>query len=192
VVIGTDSNGCADIDTVTITSFPLPKLKVSSDNSSVDCNEKAVELTATGALSYRWTPAIYCETPNTSNTKVRPPATTVFTVKGTNGNGCEAVDTITVFYEGKTVVKVPNAFTPNGDGINEKLNPIIVCDFAMTEFSIYNRWGNKVFTSANINIAWDGKQNGSPCDVGIYYYYIKGKNSKGEDVLLKGDITLLR
>ena len=193
VVIGTDTNGCADKDTVYVTSFPLPNIKVSSDNSIVDCSEKAVVLTASGALSYQWTPAIYCETPNAAITKVRPPATTVFTVKGINSNGCEAEDTITVFYEGKTVVKIPNAFTPNDDNINDKIKPIIVCDFVMTEFSIYNRWGNNVFITNDVNQGWDGKStDGKPCELGVYYYYIKGKNSKGEDVLLKGDITMIR
>ncbi|MCC6186391.1 MAG: gliding motility-associated C-terminal domain-containing protein [Chitinophagaceae bacterium] len=193
VVIGTDTNGCADKDTVYITSFPLPNIKISSDNSIVDCSEKAVVLTASGALSYQWTPAIYCEMPNAASTKVRPPATTVFTVKGININGCEAEDTITVFYEGKTVVKIPNAFTPNDDNINDKIKPIIVCDFVMTEFSIYNRWGNNVFITNDGNQGWDGKStDGKPCELGVYYYYIKGKNSKGEDVLLKGDITMIR
>ena len=182
-----------DKDTVYVTSFPLPNIKVSSDNSIVDCSEKAVVLTASGALSYQWTPAIYCETPNAAITKVRPPATTVFTVKGINSNGCEAEDTITVFYEGKTVVKIPNAFTPNDDNINDKIKPIIVCDFVMTEFSIYNRWGNNVFITNDVNQGWDGKSiDGKPCELGVYYYYIKCKNSKGEDVLLKGDITMIR
>jgi gliding motility-associated-like protein len=193
VVIGTDTNGCVDKDTVTISSVALPNIKVSSDNNIVDCSEKAVVLTATGALSYEWTPEIFCETPNAPSTKVRPQAKTVFTVKGKNSNGCEAKDTITVFYEGKTNVKVPNAFTPNDDGINDKIKPIIVCDFIMNEFSIYNRWGNKVFTSNEVNQGWDGKSlDGKPCELGVYYYLIKGKNSKNEDVLLKGDITLMR
>lgn len=192
VVIGTDTNGCADKDTVTITSFALPNINASSDNNSVDCNEKAVQLSATGALNYQWTPAIFCETPNAASTKARPPATTVFTVKGISANGCEAEDTITVFYEGKTVVKVPNAFTPNNDGINDKIKPIVVCDFIMTEFLIYNRWGQNVFTTTDLNKAWDGTFNGKPCELGVHYYLLKGKNSKNEDVMLKGDITLIK
>jgi gliding motility-associated-like protein len=191
-VVGTDSLGCVDRDSISVIAFRNPILKLTSDNTKADCTEKSVLLSATGALNYSWTPAIYCETSNLATTKVRPPATTVFTVKGIDENGCIGEDTITVFYEGKSTVKVPNAFTPNNDGINDKIRPIIVCDFEMTEFSIYTRWGYNVFTSYNINTAWDGNSDGKPCDMNTYYYYLKGKNSKGEDILFKGDITLLR
>ena len=192
IVTGTDSLGCTDKDTIVVTGFEKPNIKASSDNSKADCIEKSALLSATGALSYSWTPAIYCENSNAPSTKVRPPTTTVFTVKGIDANGCEGIDTITVFYEGKTVVRIPNAFTPNNDGVNDKIRPIIVCDFVMTEFSVFNRWGNQVFSSNDINKAWDGNSDGKPCDMNTYYYMIKGKNSKGEDVLLKGDITLIR
>lgn len=192
IVTGTDSLGCTDKDTIVVKGFEKPNVKTSSDNSKADCIEKSALLSATGALSYSWTPAIYCENSNAPSTKVRPPATTVFTVKGIDANGCEGIDTITVFYEGKTVVRIPSAFTPNNDGVNDKIRPIIVCDFVMTEFSVFNRWGNQVFSSNDINKAWDGNSDGKPCDMNTYYYMIKGKNSKGEDVLLKGNITLIR
>ena len=192
VVVGTDSLGCADRDTIVVKGFKIPNVKATSDNSKADCVENSVLLSASGALTYSWTPAIYCETSNASTTKARPPATTVFTVVGVDANGCEGIDTITVFYEGKTVVRVPNAFTPDNDGINDKIRPIIVCDFEMIEFSIFNRWGNKVFSTTNSNTAWDGTNEGRPCDMNTYYYFIKGKNSKGEEILMKGDITLIR
>lgn len=191
-VIGTDSNGCADIDTVTVNTFPRPNVRATSDNSSVDCIEKSALLTSSGALSYQWTPAVFCETPNAALTLARPPATTVFTVIGIDANGCAGSDTITVFYDGKTVVKVPNAFTPNNDGINDIIRPIIVCDFILLEFTIYNRWGSRMFTTKDFNKGWDGIYEGQECDLGVYYYFIKGKNSKNEEVLLKGDITLVR
>lgn len=192
VVTGTDSAGCAATDTITVKGFTLPKVDAKSDNTIADCNEKEVLLTATGAETYEWYPAIYCDNSHAASTNVRPPATSVFSVKGIDKNGCINEDTITVFYEGKSSIRVPNAFSPNNDGINDKISPIIVCDFILTEFTIYNRWGKRIFSGQSMSNPWNGTLNGTPCDVGVYYYYIKGKNSMDEEVLFKGDITLIR
>lgn len=191
-VTGTDSSGCADRDSIIVSAFPLPRVNAFSESTIVDCLVSKVVLSASGAATYLWSPAAYCETPREDKTTAYPPATTVFTVQGYDANGCMSEDTITVFYQGKSLVKVPNAFTPDKDGINDKVRPIIVCDFQLSEFVIYDRWGNLMFTTSDPNIGWDGNFKGKECELGVYYYFVKGKNSKNEDVLFKGDITLLR
>lgn len=191
VVAGTDSNGCTDMDTVHVTGYSNPQVKATSENNIVSCSSNIL-LTATGASHYSWTPAVYAESNFSSSTKVYPPATTVFTVRGWDENGCYSEDTITVFYDGKSVVKIPNAFTPNNDQINDKISPIYICDFLLTEFSIYNRWGNMVFTTNIISVPWDGTFKGKECEMGTYLYFLKGKNGKDEEVMFKGDITLVR
>ncbi len=191
IVTGIDSNGCTDMDTVLVTGNPNPKVQAISDNLIVNCTTNVV-LSASGALQYSWTPAVYAESNFSSSTKVYPPATTVFTVRGWDENGCYSEDTITVFYDGKSVVKIPNAFTPNNDQINDKISPIYICDFVLTEFSIYNRWGNMVFTTNTISTPWDGTFKGKECEMGSYFYLLKGKNHKEEEVFFKGDITLIR
>lgn len=192
VVIGTNSNGCSSTDTVYVTAHPLPKLTINNDHISADCINKTVMLTVSGAEQYEWKPKIYCEKPFEATTIVKPPVTTVFTVKGINSFGCMSEDTVTVFVENNVVVRVPNAFTPNGDGINETIKPIIVCNFTLGEFSIYNRWGQRVYSTTSMNRGWDGTFEGIPCNLGVYHYMLKGKDGNNEDVLLKGDITLVR
>lgn len=191
VVTGTDSNGCTGKDTIRVGHYPAPVVKASV-NGVFDCDGNPVWLHATGASAYSWEPAVYCDVPDSADVRVKPPHTMVFTVTGTSDKGCVGRDTVTVAYNGTTVVQVPNAFTPNGDGLNDKVRPLVFCDFTLTEFSIYNRWGERVFSTQDINVPWDGSIKGLRCDPGVFYYLLKGRNSAGEDVLQKGDITLIR
>jgi gliding motility-associated-like protein len=192
VVSGKDANGCAGLDTIHINAFPAPNVKAIQDNATGECGATNVQLHATGAINYTWTPSIYCDNNRSADPKVTIPNTVVFTVVGTNDKGCSHSDTITVFYMGKTVVSIPNAFTPDNDQLNDKIRPIVICDFVLSEFAVYNRWGQQMFISYNINDAWDGRHNGALCDMDVYYYYAKGKNSLGEEIVFKGDITLIR
>ena len=192
IVAGKDATGCVGYDTIHINAFPAPNVKASQENATGECGATNVQLHATGALSYSWSPSIYCDNNRIADPKVIIPNTVVFTVVGTNDKGCSQSDTITVFYKGKTVVRVPNAFTPDNDQLNDKIRPIVICDFVLSEFAVYNRWGQQMFIAYDINNAWDGKHNGVLCDMDVYYYYAKGKNSLGEEIVFKGDITLIR
>ena len=192
VVEGRDSSGCLGFDTVNITAYPIPNVKASQGASKGKCDSAIIQLNATGAQSYVWTPNIYCDNNTIPNPIVKIPQETVFTVVGTSANGCVASDTIRALFNGEAIVVVPNAFTPNNDQINDKIRPLIFCDFSLKSFSIYNRWGQMVYTTSNINDAWDGNFNGKPCSMDVYYYLIQGINSKQENLMYKGDITLIR
>jgi gliding motility-associated-like protein len=191
-VEGRDSNGCLGYDTVNITAYQIPNVKASKGNSTGKCDSAIIQLNAFGAQSYVWTPNIYCDNNTIPNPIVRIPQETVFTVIGTSSNGCTASDTVRASLNGTSAIAVPNAFSPNNDQINDKIHPFILCDFTLKSFSIYNRWGQMVFTTDNINNAWDGNFEGIPCSMDVYHYMIHGINSKQEHLLYKGDITLIR
>ncbi len=91
-------------------------------------------------------------------------------------------------------VFVPSAFTPNEDGKNDVLRVVRTSDYALNDFTIYNRWGMVVFQSSGEKQAWDGTFNGQPADMGTYYYVaiITCKNSDKKNITLKGDVTLIR
>jgi gliding motility-associated-like protein len=79
------------------------------------------------------------------------------------------------------VVNLPNVFTPNDDGINDEFM-VQLCDSTQTELTIYNRWGNKVFETTDVNISWNGRTtSGELCSEGSYYYVVitRGKKEKG-------------
>jgi gliding motility-associated-like protein len=86
---------------------------------------------------------------------------------------------------------MPNAFTPNGDGVNDVFRIPPRTSFSLKEFSVFDRWGNRVFSTQNINEGWDGTLKGVWLNEGIYVYVIKGSNDKGE-VVLKGQVALIR
>ncbi len=88
-------------------------------------------------------------------------------------------------------VLFPNAFTPNGDGVNDKYRPIFNGYHRFHSFRVVNRWGQTVFESANSNPEWDGNFNGVPQDMGVYYYYLK-YDCGGNTLETKGDCTLVK
>jgi len=89
------------------------------------------------------------------------------------------------------IVYVPNAFTSNGDGLNDdfKWVPVFVKDFSI---QIYNRWGQRVFETKNKNEPWDGKLNGQPCQEDVYFYTLRYSGWEGSDKSKSGTFTLLR
>ena len=86
----------------------------------------------------------------------------------------------------------PNAFSPNGDGKNDRFVVELHCPAAIAySHTIYNRYGQKVFESKQPDQFWNGMFNGSPCDAGTYFYYLEYKNGE-EKIKKKGDLVLIR
>lgn len=88
-------------------------------------------------------------------------------------------------------VSIPTAFSPNADGKNDRFD-VITGDLQSYHMEVYNRWGQAVFYTSIIGHSWDGTFNGIQCDADTYYYYVKLKCAKGEEIFRKGDVTLLR
>lgn len=88
---------------------------------------------------------------------------------------------------------IPDAFTPNADGLNDRFRAISSCPVNSFILRIYNRWGQQVFSTQDISIGWNGMHGASIADVGTYYYYIKYTSPLLPDaVQQKGSITLIR
>lgn len=192
IVKGTDSLGCVGYDSINTRIFPLKQVRGSAQKENLDCQNPSTTLIGANAEKYRWEPAVYCDNPNNSTTQIYPSHSIVFTVWGTDINGCTSSDTVLVQFEGKSKLKIANGFTPNNDQINDRIKIIDVCNFTMSLWSVYNRWGQCVFTTEDPNQYWDGTMNGKECSTGSYHYFINGKTSEGEELVFKGDITLLR
>ena len=89
-------------------------------------------------------------------------------------------------------VFIPNAFRPEGD-FNKMFIPVTTyVNFTEYEFSVFNRWGLKVFSTNNVDLGWDGTEGGKKCEEGVYVYLVRFKSSKGEYIDFKGSVTLLR
>jgi len=177
----------------TITVVPSPAVHASKSND-VDCSNDASNLNATGAIRYSWSPAGTLSNPEIQNPIARPTTNTLYTVRGTDANGCTNMDTITIYVNGtnKGGYLMPTAFTPNNDGVNDCYGIKYWGVIQELDFSIYNRWGQRIFHTNQPGKCWDGTFNGKPQNPGIYIYMIKAKTTCDQDVFRKGTFTLIR
>ena len=114
---------------------------------------------------------------------------TRFTVTAKSAAGCEGkAQTIVRIY---SPVYMPTAFTPNDDGLNDVYRIPFSAGVELKEFSIFDRWGNRVFTTTDATRGWDGKVKGIRRDTGIFVYQVRGKDLKGE-IFMKGTFMLIR
>ncbi len=103
------------------------------------------------------------------------------------------LDTISkmVHIKGSKNIFIPNAFTPNQNGLNEEFK-VLYKNSKGAVLNIYNRWGQLIFTSNNVNKGWDGTFEGNPCQEDVYYYIVDYTNNDDEVRQLKGNFTLIR
>lgn len=196
----TDGLGCTTTATGHITvregTFPEPLQAWCSPCEVIAYHEATLFSTDYGDFyTYQWVPADNMETPNLPVTILTPDTTMTYTVTVTDTFGCSQSDTVTIRVQpvlcGTPFVFIPNSFTPNGDGVNDML-------YARSDileecyFAIYNRWGEKLFETVDNNIGWDGTFKHKDCPRGVYDYYFKGKCKDGDELELKGNVTLIR
>jgi gliding motility-associated-like protein len=96
--------------------------------------------------------------------------------------------------EQETEVAIPNAFSPNGDGHNDILR--VLGNTKKVELKIYNRWGELVYsysgTDMNDGQGWDGRYKNQALDNGVFVYFVNAIDSKGKEVYLKGNVSLIK
>ncbi|MFK7908469.1 MAG: gliding motility-associated C-terminal domain-containing protein, partial [Chitinophagales bacterium] len=125
------------------------------------------------------------------NTSARPFEATNYTVVATNEHGCEAVAEVMVDIIPVPVIIAPNAFSPNGDGIND-IFQIQGRNIETIEFKIFSRWGKLVFEGYSLEDYWDGVFKEQELDLGVYVFYAKAFSFDGEEVYIQGNVTLIR
>ncbi len=177
-----------------VTTDLVPPPVTAAKSNDMDCVFNSVQLTAGGADSYTWSPSTDLNNSTIANPVATPAITRQYTVVGTNStSNCIGTETITVFVKAPAAPKayIPNAFSPNGDGINDCFRVKDFGTIKIVDIVIYNRYGNLVFQTKNSLECWDGTYKGRPSEPGNYVYYIKVINDCGEDVK-KGNLILLR
>jgi gliding motility-associated-like protein len=120
-----------------------------------------------------------------------PYQTTEYNVAVSDANGCKGSGKFTITVDQSIPVFIPNSFTPNGDGSNDTWG-LYSAAVKQLNLSVFNRWGEKVFETDNMNYLWDGNYQGKPAAVGVYVYrgYVVYLNDKSRQV--KGSVTLIR
>jgi gliding motility-associated-like protein len=92
----------------------------------------------------------------------------------------------------EAIIQVPNAFSPNQDGINDRLTFQWQGIQDLKQLTIFDRYGKAVFSSRSMTQWWDGSTNGQPCPVGVYYYMAEALTQENKTIRQTGSITLLR
>ncbi|MGC4057684.1 MAG: gliding motility-associated C-terminal domain-containing protein [Chitinophagaceae bacterium] len=186
-----DNGKCIDTFRTSVTVNPLPGVYITNKDTTIKYGQ-SVLLNAFGASQYYWTPISGVTNANIGSTLVQPLVTTTYVVTGSGVNGCSNKDSVKVTIDYRSPVQVPTAFSPNGDGRNDRFRIVGASFQTLTEFRIFNRWGQEVFSTTNINDGWDGTYNGKPADMGVYNYLITVGYPDGTIQTLKGDVNLVR
>lgn len=125
--------------------------------------------------------------------RVSPRDTTLYWLEATDGRGCIGRDSIYVFVYGKNVMLIPTGFSPNGDGINDEFKIVKHLNIrSISYFKVFNRWGESVFSTTDINTGWDGTKDGEKSPAGVYVWYAEAFTFDGERIVQSGNVTLLR
>lgn len=181
--------------TINVPVRPAPVVSAGSDRTIVEGDNIILQGSSTGSpATIAWAPSSsILSGGNTFNPNAKPPVTTTYTMTVTDANGCLSADNVQI-----TVLpyclKVMDAFTPNGDGMNDKwvvTNNGGLC-VEQVYVTVFNRYGNIVYKNDNYTNNWDGTYNGKPVADGTYYYAINYKLINGAYIMLKGDVTILR
>jgi gliding motility-associated-like protein len=168
---------CRVSDSVLITVNQNPYANAGSDKVIISGQSVVLNGFAGGTdVSFKWTPDEYITSENTLNPVVNPPANQKYILLVISNVGCgTASDTVLVKVFEKLFI--PNAFTPNGDGINDAWVIETLQAYPNAELKVFNRLGQMVFDNHGQNTAWDGKYKGKMVSPGAYVYTIDLKNN---------------
>jgi len=197
--------GCSDTASVTINVYNIPDVVVTPQdpNSNAHCDTSvylgnSVSLSATGGVTYLWQPPTYLDDPTSSTPVSILPQDSFITyyVTVTSAEGCKNIDSVTVCVDWNALVLVPSGFSPNSDGHNDLCRLLVRGIFSLDQFYIYNRWGEVVFQTDNLdyaeNTGWDGKYKGTEEPVGVFVYLVMGTDHTGNSIQRQGNVTLVR
>jgi gliding motility-associated-like protein len=146
-------------------------------------------------VRFQWSPEYEISCVSCPFPDVSPRKDITYVVTAIDNAGCLAQDSVSLrVWESCDArnVLIPNTFTPNNDGVNDVFQVRGNGLSNIKLIRIFNRWGEKVFESPDINIGWDGTSNGIPLNSGVYVYYVEAICTDGQSALIKGNVTLLR
>jgi gliding motility-associated-like protein len=161
-------------------------------NDTIAAAGQPVQLHATGGVSYNWTPSFGLNNTNSQNPVATNSQDMTYYLEAYTPAGCKSYDTINiVIYKGPEIY-IPTAFTPNDDGLNDVLSVLPIGLKSFNYFSIYNRYGQLLFTTNNKDKGWDGTFKGTRQPSGTYVFILSGIDFRGKPLFKKGTVLLIR
>ena len=176
-ILSVSNNRCTASDSVMVVVNKIAKANAGPDKIILEGQSIVLNGTAQGtSVSYLWTPNNYISSPITLSPTVNPPVTQTYTLQVISNKGCgtSSDDVEVKVFKG---LFIPNAFSPNNDGLNDTWNIVTLSAFPNATVNVYSRFGEKVFDNHGINKSWDGKFKGILLSPGAYPYIIDLKNN---------------
>jgi gliding motility-associated-like protein len=188
-----DASGCTATDTYTVGSIGNIPITVSPVTQTITLGE-SVQIQASGASSYTWNNGSTLSCDDCPSPVATPTNTTTYTVSGTDANGCTGTAQVTIIVEIECgEFFVPTVFSPNGEGpaANNRLCIYGNC-IAELKYSVYNRWGEVVFSTEDPEECWDGTFRGQSVQTGVYAYKVYAVLFDGTEINESGNLTILK
>ena len=188
--VNVSNDGCNDdTKSITVTVRQLPVANGGGDKKIFEGQSVKLNGTVSGdeISSVAWSPATALDDPTSITPTANPIDDITYTMTVTSQN-C-GIATSMVFVRVYKKVTIPNAFSPNNDGVNDKWNIDALITYPDCSLLVFNRYGKNVFKSTGYSKAWDGTYGGSPLPEGVYYYIIDLKNNTTK---LTGWVVIVR
>lgn len=183
----TDSMGCKKDLSVFVDTLPIPKIELPQFINSSWGSIVQIEANTNGSTFF-WNPSDGLSCTDCLRPEVNSQETTTYYLMVTDSNGCVNTDSVTVYYDG--VLYVPNAFTPNGDGVND-IFYAFGKDIVEFNMQIFDRWGELMFETEDLHKGWDGTYRGNLVKTETYVWKIKYEDTQGNPGDLIGTVTLI-
>ncbi len=187
----TNSNGCISTDQIDVTAFLSPAIVINAEKDTITLGESSI-LTASGAFTYAWTPGELLSDSTIANPAASPTITSLYTVAGTDTNGCTSSSEITLTVQESSdelAVTAPKLFSPNNDGFDDLWVIEGILNYPDCKLVVFDRNGNTVFDSKPYINNWNGvHNNGSEVPEGPYFYILScddGKSSSGSVSIIR-------
>ena len=188
------STGCDSTYCLNLTVLPSPAISINPSEGSIKIGDSLQVEVVGNNITTIWHPTEHLSCIECQNPIASPTETTWFYVNATDTNGCQTTDSILIKVETlcDLDIEIPNAFTPNNDGINDFFQVAnLSSNLGNVQINVFSRWGQKVFSGKD-NSGWDGKYKGKEMPADAYVYLIVLDCADREKKALKGDVILLR
>lgn len=180
-----------DSTSVTVEVYPSPQIAAMPD-TMVRAREPVTLRADSDAGSLTWEPTTYLENPGSQPLVSRPEDNITYQVSATNAFGCTATDWVTIWVTPICdQLFIPEAFSPNADGLNDGFGPVDFGQSDMISFQVFNRYGQLLYEANSYGDTWDGTYQGRDQPIGTYAYILRVLCNETE-VIYSGNFTLLR
>ncbi|RMG93166.1 MAG: hypothetical protein D6706_15905, partial [Chloroflexi bacterium] len=193
-VMVSDANHCIITGSVTLINPPPLQVNIEPPSPVMLDFGDTVRLNAlspAGVVGYVWEPDYNLSCNDCQNPLASPVTDFSYQVTVIDTNGCTGMDTVDVIVSSTKILYIPNAFTPNADGRNDRFN-VYAKGVERFNLKIFNRWGELMFETYDQYEGWDGYYKGELQPPGVYVYVTRVIFRDKEEIIRKGSVTLIR